>query len=176
MLPPPVGVALGRALGGGRQGRDGPSPSFYLSLGSAIPCSCLSWKRDVSVHLSGFPSSDHLASATPTPTCFFFFGGAGPCVGRGQAPAHSSPVSEAPGLQACSLQCLCCVFFPPMGGWGTCVGLGDFCLKATPPRPPALSSLPALMGLLEGVCLLRGQRGGCCQHQYSVHSRYNVQL
>lgn len=113
----------------------------------------------------------------PHPPLFLFFGGAGPCGGRGQAPAHSSPVSEALGLQACSLQCLCCVCFPPMGGRGACVGLGDSCLKATPPRPPpALSSLPALTGLLEGVGLLGGQRGGCCQHQYSAHSRHNVQL
>lgn len=42
--------------------------------------------------------------------------------------AHSSPVSEAQGLQACSLQCFCC----PLSshGWVGCmrVGLGEFCL------------------------------------------------
>lgn len=135
---PGWGWGTGRGGGGGRHRRASLSPSFHLSLGSASPCSWLSWKRDVSVCLSGSPSSDHLASATPTPTVvfFFFFGGAGPCGGRGQAPAHSSPVSEAPGLQACSLQCLCCVFFPPMDGRGVCAGLGDFCLKATPSLSP----------------------------------------
>lgn len=136
MPPFPCGSGSGESARWGGQGHTGPSLSFHLFLGSAIPRSLLPWKRDVSVRLSGFPSSDHLASTTPTPTCFFWGGGAGPCCGRGQAPAHSSPVSEASGLQACSLQCLCCVFFPPMGGWGTCVGLGDFCLKATPSLSP----------------------------------------
>lgn len=72
--PSPMGVALGGgALGRSRHRRASLSPSFYLSLGSASPCSWLSWKRDVSVCLSGSPSSDHLASTTPTPTVFFFF-------------------------------------------------------------------------------------------------------
>lgn len=84
---PVGGVALRRGLGG--QGRDGPHPSFAFALGSAPPCSGLSWKRDVSVRLSGLPSSDHLASATPTPTCFFFLEGLAP-VGGGERPGPST--------------------------------------------------------------------------------------
>ena len=87
--------------------------------------------RLASLHLTTL-----LWQCPPTPLFLFFLRGWA-CVGRGQPPAHSSPVSEAPGLQVRSLQCLCCVFFPPLGGRGACVGLGEFCLKAAPPSPSA---------------------------------------
>lgn len=101
--------------------------------------------RDLLLPPLGFPeramslcvclASPHLTTLLQQHPClpsFFFLEGLGPEGERSRAPAHSSPVSEAPGLQACSLQCLCCVFFPPLGGRGACVGLGDSCLKATP--------------------------------------------
>lgn len=56
-----------------------------------------------------------LLSNTPAPLVSLFVEGLGLVGERGQA-RHSSPVSEAPGLQARSLQCLCCVFFPPWAG------------------------------------------------------------
>lgn len=110
-------------------------------------CVCLA-----SLHLTT------LLQQHPSPPCFFSVAGLG-LVWERPGPAHSSPVSEAPGLQACSLQCLCCVFFPPLGGRGARVGLGDFCLKAAPSLPCA-----ELIACADGAAgrsrLLGGQRWG----------------
>lgn len=132
--PSSMGVALGSVLGWSVQRRTSPFPSLPPLLG--ICFSLLLAFLEAGCVCLAFPHLTTLLQQHPRPPCFFFFGGAGSGRGRSWAPAHSSPVSEAPGLQACSLQCLCCVFFPPMGGWGTCVGLGDFCLKATPSLSP----------------------------------------
>lgn len=120
--PSPMGVALGGgALGRSRHRRASLSPSFYLSLGSASPCSWLSWKRDVSVCLSGSPSSDHLASTTPTPTVLFFFLERLAPV-RGEArPQHTvaqclRPQASRPALYNAFVVC----FFLPWTG-GACV-------------------------------------------------------
>lgn len=69
------------------------------------------------MHLSGFPSSDHLASATPTPTCFFFFlEGLAPVWGEAR-PQHTvaqclRPQASRPALYNAFVVC----FFLPWAG------------------------------------------------------------
>lgn len=117
---------LGVALGRGRGWADRKEPAPYLPptspwnlllppLGSPGRGMCL----------RGCLAFPHLTTSLqqhPYPPCFFFLEGLGPAGGEAR-PQHTvaqclRPQASRPALYNAFVVC----FFPPMGGWGACVG------------------------------------------------------